>query len=52
MLRCLHPEMATKGVLYRQLAPILGEGSQPLVRQRETQIEEGHLMPDHVLCAC
>jgi len=35
-------------VLYRQLRQHLGEVFHPLARQRDSRIEEGHLMPDHV----
>ena len=35
-------------VLYRQLRSHLGEVFHRLARQRESQIEEGHLMSDHV----
>ena len=34
--------------LYGELRKYLGEVFQRLARQRESQIEEGHLMPDHV----
>lgn len=34
--------------LYGQLRVHLGEVFRMLARQRESQIEEGHLMPDHV----
>ena len=35
-------------VLYGQLRQSLGEILRELVRQRESQVEEGHLRPDHV----
>ena len=35
-------------VLYGQLRSHLGEVFHTLARQRESRIEEGHLMPDHV----
>ncbi|AGA91599.1 LOW QUALITY PROTEIN: transposase [Thioflavicoccus mobilis 8321] len=35
-------------VLYRQLRAHLGEVFHRLARQQESQIEEGHLMADHV----
>jgi putative transposase len=35
-------------VLYRQLRQHLGEVFHRLARQRDSRIEEGHLMPDHV----
>ena len=35
-------------VLYSQLRSHLGEVFHRLARQQENQIEEGHLMPDHV----
>lgn len=34
--------------LYRKLRRHLGEVFKKLVRQKESRIEEGHLMPDHV----
>ena len=34
--------------LYEQLRPHLGEGLKKLAKQKESRIEEGHLMPDHV----
>lgn len=34
--------------LYRQLRQYLGEVFRKLARQKESRIEEGHLMPDHV----
>lgn len=34
--------------LYGQLRPYLGEVFRRLVLQKESRIEEGHLMPDHV----
>src|SRR6476620_7092471 len=34
--------------LYAQLRQHLGEVFRRLARQKESQIEEGHLMPDHV----
>jgi putative transposase len=35
-------------VLYRELRRHLGEVFRQLAKQQESQIEEGHLMPDHV----
>ena len=35
-------------VLYEQLRRELGEVFRRLAQQKESQIEEGHLMPDHV----
>jgi putative transposase len=35
-------------VLYQQLRRYLGEVFRDLARQRESTVEEGHLMPDHV----
>jgi putative transposase len=35
-------------VLFGQLRPHLGEVFRRLARQKESQIEEGHLLPDHV----
>ena len=35
-------------VLYRELRKYLGEVFRRLSEQRESRIEEGHLMPDHV----
>lgn len=34
--------------LYRQLRRYLGEVFRDLAKQKESRIEEGHLMPDHV----
>ena len=34
--------------LYAQLRRHLGEGFRRLAEQKESKIEEGHLMPDHV----
>ncbi len=34
--------------LYRQLRRYLGEVFRELAKQKESRIEEGHLMPDHV----
>ena len=34
--------------LFGQLRPHLGEVFRRLARQKESQIEEGHLLPDHV----
>lgn len=45
--RGVHTEMPEK-VLYQQLRCYLGEVFRDLARQRESKIEEGHLMPDHV----
>ena len=41
------PKMRRK-TLYGELRKHLGEVFRQLARQRESQIEEGHLMPDHV----
>ncbi len=35
-------------VLYEQLRPHLGEVFRELATRRESRVEEGHLMPDHV----
>ena len=35
-------------VLYGQLRKYLGELFRELARQKESEVEEGHLMPDHV----
>jgi len=35
-------------VLYRERRRHLGEVFRPLAKQKESQIEEGHLMPDQV----
>ena len=35
-------------VLYKELRRHLGEVFRPLAKQKENQVEEGHLMPDHV----
>jgi putative transposase len=40
--------MATTKVLYEQLRRDLGEVLRRLAEQKESRIEEGHLMPDHV----
>jgi len=34
--------------LYQELRQYLGEGFRRLAEQKESQIEEGHLRPDHV----
>src|SRR5512139_3690818 len=34
--------------LYKELRPHLGEVFQKLAQRKESRIEEGHLMPDHV----
>ena len=34
--------------LYKDLRPYLGEVLRELARHKESRIEEGHLMPDHV----
>jgi putative transposase len=44
---CVHPECRRK-VLYGQLRKHLGEVFRRLAAQRDSRIEEGHLMPDHV----
>jgi len=41
------PKMRRK-VLYEQLRKHLGEVFHRLAQQKESQIEEGHMMPDHV----
>jgi putative transposase len=41
------PKMRRK-VLYEQLRQRLGEVFHRLAQQKESKIEEGHLMPDHV----
>jgi len=35
-------------VLYKELRRHLGEVFRQLAKQKESQVEEGHLMPDHV----
>ena len=35
-------------VLYKELRRHLGERFRQLAKQKESQVEEGHLMPDHV----
>ena len=35
-------------VLYKELRRHWGEVFRPLAKQKESQVEEGHLMPDHV----
>ena len=37
-------------VLFGQIRKEMGEVFHRLARQKESLIEEGHLMPDHVLC--
>jgi putative transposase len=37
-----------KKVLYGELRRYLGEVLRALAKQRESDVEEGHLMPDHV----
>jgi putative transposase len=37
-----------KKVLFGKLRPNLGKVFRDLARRKECQIEEGHLMPDHV----
>ena len=44
---CLHPEMSAK-TLYQELRRHLGEVFRRLAIQKESKVEEGHLMPDHV----
>ena len=39
-----------KKVLFGQIRKEMGEVFHRLARQKESFIEEGHLMPDHVLC--
>jgi putative transposase len=43
----VHPQVSKK-TLYYELRQYLGEIFRGLARQRECQIEEGHLMSDHV----
>jgi len=42
------PKMRRK-VLYERLRQHLGEVFHRLARHKESKIEEGHMMPDHVL---
>ena len=44
---CLSPKYRRK-VLFKQLRKYLGELFHDLARQKESRIEEGHLMSDHV----
>ena len=44
---CLFPSTA-ESVLYKELRRHLGEVFRQLAKQKESQIEEGHLMSDHV----
>ena len=37
-----------RGALYYQLRQHLGEVFRKLASQKESRVEEGHLMPDHV----
>jgi putative transposase len=45
--RRFYPQVLRK-VLYASLRPNLGEIFRRLAKQKESRIEEGHLMPDHV----
>jgi putative transposase len=45
--RGLHPEGSAKDV-YLELRRHLGEVFRRLALQRESKVEEGHVMPDHV----
>ena len=45
--RCLHSEVPKKDVV-RSIAQYLGAVFRKLTEQKESQIEEGHLMLDHV----
>ena len=44
---CLFPKYRRKA-LYKELRRHLGEVFRQLAKQKESQIEEGHLLPDHV----
>ena len=48
--RCVHTEVSEKGAKAGrgQLRAHLGEVFRELARQKESRVEEGHLMPDHV----
>ncbi len=45
--RDLHPEVSAQDAV-RAVAPALGEVFRKLAAQKESEIVEGHLMPDHV----
>jgi Transposase IS200 like len=45
--RRIHSQVPRKA-LYGELKPHLGEVFHRLARQKESRIEQGHLMPDHV----
>ena len=45
--RRVHPQVP-KTTLYGQLRQHLGEVFRKLAAQKESRVEEGHLMPDHV----
>ena len=45
--RGLHPEGSAKDVVFGAAAT-LGEVFRRLALQRESKVEEGHVMPDHV----
>ena len=49
--RGLHPEMSAQA-LYRELRRHLGEVFRKLALQKQSKVEEGHLMPDHVHMLC
>ena len=42
------PKYRRKKIIYGELRQYLGEVFRKLAGQRESKIEEGHLMPDHV----
>ena len=45
--RGVHPEVSEEGDL-RRLAPVSGDVLRRLAQRRESEVEEGHLMVDHV----
>ena len=45
--RGVHPEVSEEGDL-RRLAPVSGNVLRRLAQRRESEVEEGHLMVDHV----
>jgi REP element-mobilizing transposase RayT len=45
--RRIHPEMSKEDAVFGA-SPVLGEVFHKLACQKESKIEEGHLMPDHV----
>ena len=46
--RSVHPQVPQKDVVRRVEVGISGRVFRKLAAQKESKIEEGHLMPDHV----